>query len=895
MPEGSVIKPVVIIATVVRDEIWRAQIDAFCQELCDQLADLQGIELVNSRPVEANTAATIRITTGQEVIVVVVGEGALLQNSVNLLAPLCHSVPPIPIAFDSGEATLKIMNASLANIIDMVCSAARALEHEAEWTRLSTLGQRPPAPGTIISLDSWRDSVSNPLKGSSNQYRSAYTPSSATNSVNSSLIGGGFTTALDWVDAAMDALSDLWSLRGGVGNGIFGLSWDELLASVERMRAVGDTFGEAAHEKFRMVQAMIAHPSAADTPLVKLARQLDLNEVAIKLLLIVIAPELDIRYQRMFGALQDDMGRRHASLGLVCAVLAATTDKATPKQMRSRIAGLDGLRSLRLIDGIGAKLAAADEPLRIDSQVLDWLVTGEARLLKGDVSREGVVQASPRAAMQILPQPRLRAVSAAVFNDEAVEALAIILTGSTPGWIEVEAHALAGNGIGVAPPHGEIPDDRIEALAHEVVRAARLLGQPLVVNMLNPPLSGKTFWCALAALLKTCATPPFVLTENPGQLLTWANNDRMVVIDLPPVGQEERTEAIRIAITTSAPDADLSCAGDLAERFRIPLVCLSDCIPMARAAAAKSNVAQPGRDEWHSAFRALAGIHLPQLARRVTPIAAPVGKSPLDRIVLPKAQRQQLEMVLNHVRVGGKVLRDWQFGAAFDACGVSALFAGESGTGKTSAAHAIASALGTDLYVIDLAKIVSKYIGETEKNLDLVFDEAERAGAVLLFDEADALFGKRSAVSDAHDRYANIEVAYLLQRMEQFDGLAILTSNHPRNIDPAFGRRLRFTVEFPFPDARDRLTIWEQALPMNSAHRGANIDFGLAARRLEFNGGSIRQVLLHALMAAGDTADGLVIARHLEDAARTEAVRLGKYDRLDGMGGLFDAAIRQAA
>jgi SpoVK/Ycf46/Vps4 family AAA+-type ATPase len=205
--------------------------------------------------------------------------------------------------------------------------------------------------------------------------------------------------------------------------------------------------------------------------------------------------------------------------------------------------------------------------------------------------------------------------------------------------------------------------------------------------------------------------------------------------------------------------------------------------------------------------------------------------------------------------------------------GVSALFSGDSGTGKTLAAMSIASALAADLYVVDLARIVSKYIGETEKNLDIVFTEAESAGAVLLFDEADALFGKRSAVRDAHDRYANIEVAYLLQRMELFDGLAILTTNHPENVDPAFSRRLRFSVEFPRPDATARLAIWEQSIP-RGPHREENLDLQYFAHRFELTGGSIRQVALHAAMAAA--RDHRKIGKdHVQAAMRIELRRLG--------------------
>jgi len=185
----------------------------------------------------------------------------------------------------------------------------------------------------------------------------------------------------------------------------------------------------------------------------------------------------------------------------------------------------------------------------------------------------------------------------------------------------------------------------------------------------------------------------------------------------------------------------------------------------------------------------------------------------------------------------------------------------------------LANQLHLDLYRIDLSSVVSKYIGETEKNLDTVFTEAERAGAILLFDEADALFGKRSDVKDAHDRYANIETAYLLQRMEVFGGLAILTTNFGQNLDRAFMRRLRFVVEFPIPDAAAREKIWRQCLP-SQAPLAADIDFRFLSRRVEITGGNIRQITLCAAFAAA--AEGAPIGmRHILQATRAEVLKLG--------------------
>jgi SpoVK/Ycf46/Vps4 family AAA+-type ATPase len=203
------------------------------------------------------------------------------------------------------------------------------------------------------------------------------------------------------------------------------------------------------------------------------------------------------------------------------------------------------------------------------------------------------------------------------------------------------------------------------------------------------------------------------------------------------------------------------------------------------------------------------------------------------------------------------------------------LFSGASGTGKTFAAATLAATIGQDLYRIDLASVVSKYIGETEKKLAQVFDSAERANCVLLFDEADALFGKRSEVRDAHDRYANVEVAYLLQRMELYPGAVILATNFRRNIDDAFVRRLDFVIDFPFPEAEDRRRIWDRVLP-EQAPRADDVDLDFLAEKFKLSGGAIRNCSLAAAFQAAD-ADGPIGMRHL---VRAVAQEYGKQGRL---------------
>jgi hypothetical protein len=258
---------------------------------------------------------------------------------------------------------------------------------------------------------------------------------------------------------------------------------------------------------------------------------------------------------------------------------------------------------------------------------------------------------------------------------------------------------------------------------------------------------------------------------------------------------------------------------------------------------------------------------LDRLARRV---AVNVGWSDL---VLPADCAALLRAILSQVRDRRRIHEDWGFGARSSrGLGISALFTGESGTGKTLAAEVLAATLGLDLYLVDLSGVVSKYIGETEKNLRRLFDAAEDSGAILFFDEADALFGKRSEVRDSHDRYANIEVNYLLQRMEAYRGLAILATNLRSAIDPAFLRRLRFVVMFPYPGPVERQAIWQRAFP--PAAMVGTLDWTHLGR-LNLTGGNIATVALNAAFLAS-AEESAVEMRHVLEAARAEFIKLDR-------------------
>ena len=341
-----------------------------------------------------------------------------------------------------------------------------------------------------------------------------------------------------------------------------------------------------------------------------------------------------------------------------------------------------------------------------------------------------------------------------------------------------------------------------------------------------------------------------------------ASRRHLVSIAVPRLRSEERVEVLREILGADAAAAEndpgLGGAGlltEVAHHFQLSRAGL-----MAACQVVQSSGVAPASALWE-ACRAQARPHLDELARRIEP------RLRFDDLVLPEPQLRQLRQLVAHQRKQVMVYSRW--GMAHQSqrgLGVTALLVGQSGTGKTLAAEALAHELRQDLYHIDLSQIVSKYIGETEKNLRRVFDAAEEAGAVLLFDEADALFGKRSEVKDSHDRYANIEVSYLLQRMEAYQGVTLLTSNLRSALDSAFLRRIRFIVQFPFPDAAQRAELWQRAFPAATPTQGLSIE---KLARLSVTGGQIRNIALGAAFLAA-ASEQPVAMQHILEAAKSE-------------------------
>jgi hypothetical protein len=577
-------------------------------------------------------------------------------------------------------------------------------------------------------------------------------------------------------------------------------------------------------------------------------------------LVLCAAVELDATIAPLCARAQGDPQRVFPTFSLALAALpGAAWESLTP-------AG--ALRRWRLVEvGAGPSLTAS--PLRIDERILHFLVGADAR----DERLAGLVEPVTEMAELVASHREIAGRVAATWERTAgtPDFPVVQLCGEEPTGkraIAAAACELLGLDLSVlrADALPSTPADLTD-LIRLWEREAALGHGALLLDCDEVDPSDTTRESALLRFLESARGALFLSTRQrrrprQGPLLTF-DVEKPTPAEQQEVWREAlggaaaalngQVESLVSQFNLSAPTIHAAYAGALG---RLP----AEADASDAAGAVRIDPAAFGTALWDTC-RMQARPRLEDLSQRITPAAG------WDDLILPASQVQVLREVTAQVRQRAKVYDVWGFGSRGGrGLGISALFAGTSGTGKTMAAEVLALELRLDLYRIDLSAVVSKYIGETEKNLRRVFDAAEEGGAILLFDEADALFGKRSEVKDSHDRHANIEVSYLLQRMESYRGLAILTTNLKDALDGAFLRRLRFIVEFPFPDAAQRAAIWRRVFPAATPTEG--IDFDKLAR-LNLPGGGIKNVALNAAFLAAEEG-APVSMRHLLAASRSE-------------------------
>jgi hypothetical protein len=559
--------------------------------------------------------------------------------------------------------------------------------------------------------------------------------------------------------------------------------------------------------------------------------------------------ELDAAFPAACAAAQGDPARPYPTFGLALAALEGAHWSALVPD--------SPLRRWHLVEPVappGTPLVSAT--LRLDERIVHYL----AGIDYLDPRLAGVVDALPEPAALVPSHDDLARRAAEAWSSPAPP-LVQLVGGDEEAKRAVAAAAAARAGLRL---HVILPDavpqgpGELEVLLRLWEREAALGAGALYVDAVR--LEGDPHRAAaVERLLERCATPVAVGVRDRARPLLRP----VVTLEVARPGTAEQRDLWRQALGGMGLSVNGAVEG-LVAQFDLPAAAIASA---AREAAAHGRDGDGlARDLWE-ATRSRSRSRLDDLAQRIEPAAG------WDDLVLPESQRQTLHDVAAHVRQRSRVYDAWGFaGKGARGLGISALFAGTSGTGKTMAAEVLALELRLDLYRIDLSAVVSKYIGETEKNLRRVFEAAEESGAILLFDEADALFGKRSEVKDSHDRYANIEVSYLLQRMESYRGLAILTTNLKSALDPAFLRRIRFVVQFPFPGVPQREEIWRRVFPGATPTQG--LDFGKLAR-LSVAGGNIRNIALHAAFLAADAGQPVGM-QHLLHAARGEYAKLEK-------------------
>jgi len=610
----------------------------------------------------------------------------------------------------------------------------------------------------------------------------------------------------------------------------------------------------AAQLALREAASAMPKPSTVET----LCGAFGLSPFERDILLLCAGMEFDSAFISLCAAAQGDATKTYPTFSLALAAL--------PQPHWEALVPDAPLRYWRLIDvGTGGMLTL--NPLRIDERILHYL-TGMQHL---DERLVGLVQPL-RDTSDLVPSHAALAERVAYVwvqaASSAVLSIVQLCGDEAAGKVAIAAAACNASGLRLyRMTASAIPTSPVELDVFQRLweRESVLSGSVLLIECEGLDATDSAHGNAITQLLENMRSPLVISDRERRRILQRS----AITFDVRKPTLQEQRAAWQQALGEAAQHLNGRLDGLVSQFSLSTSTILSTSIEVLGHVTSDEDAA--AIDEMNGVLwdtcRLQARPRLEGLAQRIDPVAT------WEDLVLPDAQRSVLREIAAHVRQRNKVYEAWGFARKSSrGLGISALFAGMSGTGKTLAAEVLAHELRLDLYHIDLSSIVSKYIGETEKNLRRVFDAAEEGGAILLFDEADALFGKRSEVKDSHDRYANIEVSYLLQRMEAYRGLAILTTNMKNALDAAFLRRIRFIVQFPFPDAVQRAEIWQRIFPPATPTEG--LEVGKLAR-LNVTGGNIRNIALNAAFLAADEGEP-VRMKHLAQAARSEYAKLEK-------------------
>jgi len=638
-------------------------------------------------------------------------------------------------------------------------------------------------------------------------------------------------------------------------------------------------------ESYLQGKIQISLDSGIFLPLEHLTWAFDLNYFARNCLLLCLAGEYDRKYEKLFGFLQDDITCKYPTIDLALQLLCKDNEERNTARL-SFVMNSPLMKYLLVTDRDSAKNGLRlSHTLKLHRRIVD--------LFHQDVSihpelRHFIEFYNPYDDLNPLLlhydiQNQLRMWWEMVIDDDSARKALGILSGPSGSGKCFQIRHLCSNFhcylFIIELSRMPVDESLLEQALHDVVRECMLFkaipcfrGLSTVASAPDENGSMETDitrgrWNILLRTLDELPGPIFILAEKPPRLAQLERTFRVLPIELDRPNELTRKELWELFskdyIFRNAPDW-----GQIASKFRFTPGQIRNALLQAHEAAyGQGGLIEP--EDLHQACFSQGRHYLGQTASKVAP------RYSWEDIILPPETVELLINACNQMKNRYIVYGQWGFEKRLAyGRGLSMLFSGLPGTGKTMGAQVIANELNLELYRIDLAQVVSKYIGETEKNLSRIFQEAESSNAILFFDEADALFGKRSEVKEAHDRYANIEIAYLLQKVEEYDGISILATNLAKNMDEAFLRRITFIVEFPFPDEEYRKRIWISMLPQETPVHD-DVDFDFLARRFEIAGGNIKNIVLAAAFLAAQSGD-VVNMQHLLRATKYEYQKIGR-------------------
>ena len=597
----------------------------------------------------------------------------------------------------------------------------------------------------------------------------------------------------------------------------------------------------------------------ADLPLLELIRRFELDEFSTFCLLLAFVATHERKYEKIFVYLQDDITKKHPLAETAIAIFAVPGEKLAAYY--AYFLPLSPLRRFLLSDN--GMDDAMRVPLVLHPRILDYLLGGGyGDNLPGYLSRQEDMDLH-----EICVNKDLSGSIAEVITAEHSKTAVVCVTGTAGSGRRFHiAHALKNAGgcaLFVDIRAVLEQDGEMDNKTRDIVRESALYAGHLCFwrfeALIDDPGAMAGFIEALSRSSGLLRGAVFLVSEKPLNDPGLPPSFLKVDIEMPGVAQGMQLDLWKFFLH----DVPLSEEIDMAElttKFNFTPLQIKNSVRKAEGLRVTYGRASVGADILYPSCYEQIKINLDTLAVRIQPVYG------WDDLVLPENQASLLREACAHVRFKHKVYHEWGYEkkVAYGR-GLSMLFSGPPGTGKTMAAQIVAGHLHMELYKIQLSAIVSKYIGETEKNLRKVFQEAKDSGCILFFDETDALFGKRSEVKDSHDRHANVETAFLLQQLEEYEGVIIMGTNLLQNIDNAFMRRINFVIHFPFPEAAVRETLWRKMI-IPTAPAADDIDYGFLAERFSISGGNIKNIVLHAAFQAASANEPISMKNLLRSA-----------------------------